>query len=250
MNLLGNGREILFQYHSKSKSDQFGQISLNICNMNKKYGEEELAKFLSPVELSYYDRQKSQKRKRELFWGRMMAKKAVVSLKGGSWLKLKSITVSKGHFNNPLLKDYGNGYQVSITHSNEYAAAIAYPEELIFAVDLEAVNLKKEKYINEVLVDKEKSLCPPNMKNELFVLGLWTAKEALVKFLKIGLDVNFEVMQISDVKLIEDGIRVFYRFFPSLEGRIIIENEIIYAMVYSNDLYLEKSQEKKEERVI
>lgn len=232
-----------FEYHDEWGAGAYGHISLNICDINQPYTSEDLEYVFSNREKEYYNRKKNEKRKKEMFWSRKMAKIAIKDLSDlGTNYNLNVIDISKGQFNNPLVKGEQGKYQVSITHCKDYAAAISFPEELIIGLDMERVDHKKQLGIEEILTDREKKLVPEFLDKELFALIMWTTKEALSKFLKLGLAMSLEVLQISNVKPAEDGYESEFRYFPGLGAYTCIGESIVYTIVCSRNLNLKEAK--------
>lgn len=230
-----------FEYHDEWGHGEHGHISLNICDINQPYTSEDLEYVFSDREKEYYNRKKNEKRKKEMFWSRKMAKISIKELSNlGIDDNLNVIDISKGQFNNPLVKGEQGNYQVSITHCQDHAAAISFPEELIIGLDMERVDHKKQSGIEEILTDREKKLVPEFLDREMFALIIWTTKEALSKFLKLGLAMSLDVLQISNVKPVEDGYESEFRYFSGLGAYTCISENIVYTIVCSKNLNLKE----------
>lgn len=214
-----------------------GSLTLYIGNMNAAYTEEELQSFLSEEEREEYERKKNDKRKKELFFSRKMAKKAIGAVSGSAG-QPNSVSIRKGQFQHPLVAGKTDGVQVSITHCKNYAAALAFPERLILGLDMESVDHKEQLGIEEILTERERKLIPPLLDRELFALVMWTAKEALGKFLKLGLTVSMEVLQICKIAPQDGGYRAEFRYFPNLQANTYIREEVVYTIVCAQSLQL------------
>jgi len=238
-------KKILFLYDKQDKNNtdnlESGSICLHMCNTNEPYSSEDASSYLSEEEYQYYGQRKNPKRKREVFWSRIMAKLAVKDIAHLPEEEMESIHISKGHMQNPLVKGTHGQYQVSITHCPDYAGAVAYPEELLIGLDMEAIQPDKQEGIYEILTDRERRMCPEHMERELYAMVLWTAKEALVKCLKLGLSVSFEIMQVSGLQKADPGFRSSFRYFPGLEAYTAVEEDIVYTIVYPNDVNFRKA---------
>ncbi len=232
----------IFEYEDAQGS---GIVSLHICDMLTSYTEEELAEVLSREEWEHYHKKKNGKRRKEMFWSRRMAKAAICDISKETE-EMQQLHIGRGQFGHPIVKGMKRSCQVSITHCPDYAAAVAFPEEIMIGLDMERVEHKAQLGIEEVLTDREQKLIPTFLDKELFALIMWTAKEALGKFLKLGLTVNFEVLQISNMRPTEAGYESEFRFFPGLVGYTWVTDTLVYTMVYSKSILLkEKVKEEK-----
>ena len=221
-----------------------GIISLRICEMTVPYTEEEAENVFSIEEWELYRKKKNLKRRKEMFWSRKMAKDAICDISDEKEER-QQISIGKGQLGHPIVKGRQRSCQVSITHCPDYAAAVAFPEEIMIGLDMERVAHKAQLGIEEILTDREQKLIPDFLDKELFALVMWTAKEALGKFLKLGLTMNLEVLQITDVRPAEGGYRLEFRFFPGLTAYACVTDEVVYTMVYSKSITLtEKVKEK------
>ena len=216
-----------------------GIISLRICDMTTSYTDEDLERVFSKEELKNYHNRKNNKRKKELFWSRKMAKAAIYDI-NKEIKEMPKIHIGKGQFGQPIVKEGQRAYQVSITHCSNYAAAIAFPEEMMIGLDMEKVEHKEQIGIEDILTDREKSLIPALLNKEIFALIMWTAKEALGKFLRLGLTMNFDILQIVDVRPTEDGYQSEFRFFPGLIAYTTVADDIVYTLVYSKSITLKE----------
>lgn len=243
-----NEKCISFQYTAKDDLSIKNQVQLNICNIHQTYSDQQVQQLFGPKEQQSYSRFHKEKRKKEIYWSRLMAKKSISQLNRNDDTNegkpFSDIEISKGVFNNPIVKGLYNDFQVSITHCKDYAGAIAYPEELILGLDMESAGHSKERSIWEILTEREKRLLPLTMDKEIFTLMMWTAKEALVKLIKLGLSVHFDIMDIHQFKFEKDNCTITFRFFPSIEVFSTVENTfentLIYSVAYPKDIQFKK----------
>lgn len=237
MDTLATERKFIFSCKQSSNGQGLGRLSLNICRLDRIYSDQEIRQCLGAEEIEEYV-QKSEKRKAEIFWSRLMAKKAISDLYGKKTVRLNEIRIAKGFFKNPLIKGDCKELQVSIAHCNEYAGAIAYPEELILGMDMETTGHGREKSIWQVLSEREKRICPIDMEKEVFALVMWTAKEALVKFMKLGLMVSFEITQVESIWRCEGGFWLKFSYFHGLEAYSLFDDNLICTLVFPGDIEL------------
>lgn len=237
-----NEKCITFKYTAKDNFSIKKQAKLNICTLHQTYSDQQAQQIFCPNEQETYSCFRKEKRKREIYWSRLMAKKSIsqLSLSNSEEKYFSDIEISKGIFSNPLVKGLYKDFQVSITHCKDYAGAIAYPEELILGLDMESAGHNKEHSIWEILTEREKRLLPITMDKEIFTLMMWTAKEALVKLIKLGLSVHFDIMEIDQFKFEEDNCAITFKFFPGIKVFTTVENTLVYSIAYPRAIHLKK----------
>jgi 4'-phosphopantetheinyl transferase len=161
-------------------------------------------------EEAYYYSLKHERRKASYLIGRFAAKEAVLELTGKD---AKQIHVSNGIFNFPVVKGVQpDNIQITLTHCNDIAVAIAFPEEHPLGVDLEKIDAERHTVIKEIVNAGEmaQALKEGVKKEEVFIF-FWTVKEALSKILRTGFACNTEIFQIKE----------FYRTCNSFESRFL-----------------------------
>lgn len=242
MNLEKMGKKFIFLYNPLKDKSAYGQMSLNICELGQDYLEEEVTQCLGREEIKDFTN-RSAKRKNEIFWSRLMAKQAIGDLAGSQMRPFNEIEITKGFLKNPIIKGVCSGTQISIAHCKEYAGAVAYPEELIIGMDMEVAGYNKDNSIWQILADRERKMHPENMDRERFSLIMWTAKEALVKFMKLGLTVSFEIMQIDSIACHENGYRLKFRYFHGLEAYCLLYKNLVCTLVYPMELGVTQKEE-------
>lgn len=162
---------------------------------------------LHPAEELYYAQLKADKRRESYLMGRLAAKQAVSELTGVA--DLRSICIESGIFGFPVVRCAN--VQVSISHCDEAAVAIAFPEHHPVGVDIEIVREENMETLATALVENEKRLLGGD--NAFGYTAVWSAKEALSKILKTGLTLDFEILQVQSVAE-EQAVLVFkYKYF-------------------------------------
>jgi 4'-phosphopantetheinyl transferase EntD len=165
----------------------------------------EIEKLLHLQETSYYRTLKFEKRKKNYLTGRYAARQAISVLIEGD--NLDGIAIQKGIFGYPIVTNTRQNVQLSITHCDKIAAAIAYPEAHPMAIDIEEVSSDKIGVLETQITEAEKNLMQkiPYSCEVMFTL-LWTVKEALSKILKTGLMTPFHIFEISNIEVKHDYI--------------------------------------------
>ncbi len=168
--------------------------------------------YLHPREREHYQTLKFEKRMRSYLMGRFAAKKAVAALTGIT--DLSSIFIKSGIFTQPVVATHHQNIQASITHCDDFGAALAFPEAHPLGIDLEKIHEKNREALERHVTGPEKErlyLLPFSYNTGLTFL--WTAKEALSKVLKTGLMTPFEVFEISKTETHGDYLVSYYKNF-------------------------------------
>lgn len=141
--------------------------------------------------------------KREGFLlGRLAAKRAL-----GALLEepdLRRIEIRSGIYGQPLLRHPRAGaVEVTVSHSHGLAVALAFPAAYPMGIDLETLSA-----ISAPTILGELQASPPELAwlatgtvDEATACGvLWTAREALGKALKIGLNSPLGILALADIQ--------------------------------------------------
>ena len=174
---------------------------------------------------------KYEKRRISYFLGRIAAKKAISELGNGQ--KLDSVFIDRGVFGFPVVKGLNNGnVQVSISHTDEIAVAIAFPEDHPMAVDIEKTQNNE---VNGILLDQmtkkefeiQKKM---NLQDSSFAL-FWSFKEALSKVLKTGLTLELKYIEIEKIDKNGDYFVATFSSFPQYKGVSFYSFDHFYSIV-------------------
>ncbi len=157
--------------------------------------------FLSDEELARYDAIPVDRRRFSFLSGRFAAKRALSRLRPS--LNAASFEIAAGVFGQPVLPASElHGLQVSISHTDGAAVALAFPEAHPMGLDLERFGENRDDVIKEQLTGRERILLRslPISEAAAYML-LWTVKESLSKVLKCGMMTPFTVLEIEEVRL-------------------------------------------------
>ncbi len=156
--------------------------------------------FLNEKEMARFEKLKVDRRKKSYLLGRYVAKSAASTLLEEK--DLAKIGISNGVMFHPILKHpRALNMQISITHSQDLAAAIAYPEEHPIAVDIEQIDNKAKRASRNFISEDEWSLMHPlSLDENSSCTMVWTVKEALSKLLRTGLSTPFSVFHIKKIE--------------------------------------------------
>ncbi|MEI7731464.1 MAG: 4'-phosphopantetheinyl transferase superfamily protein [Verrucomicrobiota bacterium] len=166
--------------------------------------------------------------------GRLAAKLALGALlKEPDW---RQIQITKGVLGQPLVA-YArpHGAEVSLSHSEGVAIAVAFPREHPLAVDLETVDVGRADTIKKVMPFSaaETHWLQSRAANEPTALVLlWTIKEALGKVLKCGITCPLELLAADQIKPIGDALwESHYRNFQQYKCLSWQQNNQVISLV-------------------
>ncbi len=156
---------------------------------------------LHPNELAYYQRPLAPRRKMSFLLGRYAAKQALSTLLHMDEPQLDKIEVASGIFQQPIVKfQTQEPLGVSISHTNEYACAIAFPLIHPMALDVERIDpLSLEAMKSQMLPQELQAEALSQLPEPTRCAIIWTAKEALSKVLKCGLMTPFSIFETVEL---------------------------------------------------
>lgn len=168
---------------------------------------------LHPDERKKYHSFPFNARQQSFILGRIAVKYAI--LVGNPSVCPKNIHIDSGVFNYPYLKaEHCKNISISLSHSQNMAVAIAFPEHHIMGIDLEIINENYLAVMKKILLRKEEELIE-NVNGSLISnsVYLWTSKEALSKAIKTGFSADIEIFEINSVKKVGLEIINSFKFF-------------------------------------
>jgi 4'-phosphopantetheinyl transferase len=201
------------------------------CYLSEKIDYERVLPYLHEQERHYYNTLKFEKRLRSYLIGRFAAKQAVSTLNGKE--NLANIVIESGIFNQPIVVSNGQNIHVSITHSGDLGAALAFPEAHPMGIDLENINCQQREALEGQVTEWEKKMIVSlPMEYDAGITLLWTAKEALSKLLKTGLMTPFDVFAISKIELYDHCTMCYYKNFPQYKAVCFTINNYMCSITY------------------
>lgn len=121
--------------------------------------------------------------------------------------------------------------QVTITHSEKIGISIVSDPRFVFGIDLEWKNQWKSDSIHNFFSEKEQELLKISNENKLELL-FWSSKEALGKYLGIGLSADPIIFEITNVKQHKDFYEVSFRNFLRHKVLGYQSPEFVLAVAY------------------
>jgi len=141
------------------------------------------------------------RRRQSYFLGRYAAKRALNFLTDEDPAEL---TIYHGVFDNPVVESNKTPFRfdVSITHSSDVAAAIAFPTAHPMGIDIEQVDQAKAQVVEKELTPYECALFSHTdfgLSHPSMLSMAWTIKESISKVLKTGLMTPFSMYEILSI---------------------------------------------------
>ncbi|MBV8813514.1 MAG: 4'-phosphopantetheinyl transferase superfamily protein [Verrucomicrobia bacterium] len=163
------------------------------------------AELLGPAENTCFSSLRSVRRQRSYLFGRCAAKLALQALLPE--LDLRTIEIGRGVFEQPIVSCGQNqGWNVTISHTNSLACALAFPTGHPMGVDVEQVDWARYGTIVSQLSEQETKWVEATTQYKLqLATSLWTAKEALSKALCTGLMSPVKIYNLSEFRPLDSG---------------------------------------------
>ncbi|MCG8475007.1 MAG: 4'-phosphopantetheinyl transferase superfamily protein [Cytophagales bacterium] len=176
----------------------------------------------------------SEKRKNEFLLGRWAAKQAVIEIIPN--LRLKEIAVLKGALGQPVLSvPCAENWSVSISHAENQAAALLFPEAFPMGLDIECKKSNIYQTVESALSRKERLQVSISSDKNLCALQIWSAKEALAKVLKLGFSLSPQILEVSNISKEKNHLRAFYQKFDMYNAQFFLLADMLVALCFPNE---------------
>ena len=143
--------------------------------------------------------------------GRWTAKNCVTGLlnSNDSGVPLNEIAVLAADDGAPevFYKDNAVNCNISLSHSHGVAISAVVPEGTIIGCDLEKIEKRSPLFIEDYFTEREKSVILGDTDNQTSLLAnlMWSAKESVVKALRVGLSVDTKLIEIICTPMGNEG---------------------------------------------
>jgi 4'-phosphopantetheinyl transferase len=191
------------------------------------------AKVLGEAETLYFSTLPFAPRQKSYLLGRYAAKAALGNAFAES--DLRTIEIERGVFEQPVVHYPRNDkWDVTISHTELSAAALAYPRGHPMGIDIERINSARAETLLSQLSEQEVDWVDRQPANRLeTAFALWTAKEALSKALRTGLMSPVEIYNLTEFNQTGSGIwEGFFHNFAQYKARVWIGSSSVLAMVF------------------
>ena len=146
-------------------------------------------------------------KKQDFLLGRLAAKSALGALLPEQ--DLRRIEIRAGDHGQPLVQHPQAGSaEVTVSHSHGLAVALAYSATYPMGIDLETVSAVSAGTIMGELgtsAPEQAWLIAAGVDDATACCMLWTAREALGKLLKVGLDRPLGALSLTEIRAVGDG---------------------------------------------
>ena len=163
--------------------------------------------FLSEREKEQLATYKFAAKKQDFLFGRLAAKCAI-----GAWIPeqdLRHIEIRAGERGQPLVQHpQADSAEVTVSHSHGLAVALAHSAAFPMGIDLETVSaISAETIMSELETSgpEQAWLAAAGVDTATACCVLWTAREALGKALKTGLDRPLGAFSLTEIRSVNDG---------------------------------------------
>ncbi|MEX2497446.1 MAG: 4'-phosphopantetheinyl transferase superfamily protein [Wenzhouxiangellaceae bacterium] len=215
---------------------------------------DEAAQWLHPGEYERFKGFAHNRRAHDYLRGRYAVKKAVKAMYPD--LAATAIHIESGIFQQPVLSSpLSERVDVSISHTSELSAAVAFPGRHPLAIDVESVNEEnRDALLGQISPDEQSRLSAVGGFSELERLtALWTAKEALSKALGCGMTTSFCLFKVNEIEVHEDYFVARFEHFMQYRAmcfrctgvlctlllpdrsRLLEQNAVLDALARTND---------------
>ncbi|UYX52545.1 4'-phosphopantetheinyl transferase superfamily protein [Bacillus thuringiensis] len=210
----------------KYQEDQ--NVFLFVCKGMDKLDLNNVGEILHNKEKEHYYSIESVERKKSYLFGRYCVKRAMIL--NGMTKKQREVCIDYGEFNHPIVT-HGNekNIQVSLSHSNDVAVSLLFTQKHILGIDIEKITNESANIMSEILFDKERNFIQKENEN-IILVSMWSAKEALAKSLRIGFSASLKIFEISEIYFKENKLNVHFTFFPHLKVEGIIINDYVLSI--------------------
>ena len=193
---------------------------------------EEFSDLFHPEERAYYKTLQFEKRIHSYLIGHLTGKKAIASLIGND--NLARIIIRSGIFRQPIATcENQQNIQVSISHCDNFGAAIAFPEAHPMGIDIERINSEQNEAIGREASEFEIRLIQRlPFDYEVMLTLLWTVKEALSKILRTGLTASFKIYEIAKIETQSDSLISIYKNFAQYKALSFMLDHYICTIAY------------------
>ncbi|MBG0566151.1 4'-phosphopantetheinyl transferase family protein [Actinoplanes aureus] len=175
-------------------------------------------------------RMRHERRRADYLAGRWAAKAAVTHLCAVP--EPAAIWLEPGVLHQPVLGGPGTGdVAVSLTHSQQVGAAVAFDVAHPVGIDLERADPLRAGTLHSALTPGEGEITRGLRLDPLLAAtALWTAKEALAKFLRVGLSIDMSLLEVAAWRTEGEWWRLEYRHVVSMKALVLAVDDWLLAL--------------------
>jgi 4'-phosphopantetheinyl transferase len=203
---------------------------------------------LHPEEIDYWSALRFEKRQQSYLLGRYAAKQAISSYDPS--VTYSDILIKAGVFECPVTYyPSSKRVQITLSHSQNLGAALAFPEAHPMGIDLEYIQPDHKITVGTVLTHNEKMLISSypyitaitsniNRSNSIDIVEntlytiFWTIKEALSKALRTGMMTPFEIYAIKNILPQDNFLVCEFENFAQYQALSFLLDKQVCSIVY------------------
>ena len=231
MNPVGLPRSLPYPVTIQRGETQLRAMLVVVFNDAANTWMEAASKLLGESETAYFSSLRFARRQGSYLLGRYAAKAALSAVL--SEPELRAIEIERGVFEQPVVRcDRDGGWEVTISHTEDLAVALAYPAGHPMGIDLEQIDPGQHETILSQLSEREIEWLKLRSAERLqFATGLWAAKESLSKVLQTGLMANIRVYDLAEFNVIDSREwEGFFENFAQYKARVWIGSKHVLAI--------------------
>ncbi len=189
--------------------------------------------WLHPGEFEYLHTLNFPRRRHSYLAGRYVAKHAVAGFID-AYVPFHEIEISHGLLGQPVVTAAGRpNIQVSISHCDDAASALAFPESVPLGIDVELICTSRLDVLYNQLTDRERDVWNRlPFAPEASLTMLWSGKEALSKVLRTGLTMPQHYYETIELEVNSSGFYGRYANFPQHRFLAYATESHSYAITY------------------
>ncbi len=187
---------------------------------------------LSNLETEKYNKFKSDKGRIEYLLGRYASKIAYNKI-SGKCIPYESISIENGIFEQPILNS--NFWDISISHAHHIGAGIIFDKKFPIGIDLERLNIKNIKLIQEK-VYKEEIIDVIDQPEVVYLTVIWCLREAVSKAIKTGLTIPIDLLKLKKLSKVSNWFLCEFENFPQYYGAAQVIENYVFAIAHPMQL--------------
>lgn len=231
MNPVGLPRTLPYPVTIRRGDTQLRAMLVVVFNDPGNTWMEAASKLLGESETAYFSTLRVARRQGSYLLGRYAAKTALSAVL--SEPELRAIEIERGVFEQPIVRcDRDGGWEVTISHTEHLAVALAYPAGHPMGIDLEQIDPGQHETILSQLSEREIGwLKLRSAERFQFASALWAAKESLSKVLRTGLMANIRVYDLAEFSVTDSREwEGFFENFAQYKVRVWIGSKHVLSM--------------------
>ncbi len=224
-------------------------VSCNDCASIAEFAQKN-DHLLAASERTFLSHIRSERRMESFLLGRVSTKHAYrrySAINGLRQYRYDDLHIEYSCTGKPILFDQeeNSGCQVTITHSETMGISLVSDSRFLFGIDLEWKSQKKSDSVRAFLSAEEQELSDGTQVKDMELL-FWSAKEALGKYLGIGLSAGPDIFKIDRTE--RQGRFYEVSFLNLTRHRVIgyVSTEFVLALAYYERMSLESLKQMME----